>query len=42
MVSLAGLIYLLLFPLQVANGYVMSSRRRRDLAMESRDETDAL
>lgn len=42
MVSLAGLIYLLLFPLQVANGYVMSSRRKRDLATESRDETDAL
>jgi hypothetical protein len=29
-VSLAGYIYLLVFPLQTINGRVMKSRRRRD------------
>jgi uncharacterized membrane protein len=37
--SWAGLAYLLIFPLQIANGYLMRSRRRRRASAEGAGET---
>ena len=40
MVNWSGYVYLLLFPLQIVNGYVMGSRRRRNKAARSSAGTE--